>query len=291
MALARDVAQQLALFRALPDEERQRATAATHAVIVGIGEYGADDACRHADRDAAALASWLTGAPDEAAIGSSAGVASPKLVHRLASSGATRKGVLDALAEIARTARPEDTFVFAFAGRGTRRAGEGLAALALECRRAEGEDASKPSLLGLDALEGALAQIRARQKVVILDAGFGPGPRGRDSAPGAVMNVKAFAHALAPLAGEGGIVVAAAPPGETAQVMEAAGHGLLTYALVDGLEGAADVDGKPGVSWGELRRFVEATVPSLAALESGQAQHPVFCVVDEGRVAFPRAGE
>lgn len=284
-ALVQDLARGLAEFRARPEDERARALAALHALVVGVGEYGPNDSCRHADHDALAVSAWLTGAPDEAAIGSSSGATPPKLVRTLTNGNATRPAIEKALGTLAERARAEDTVVVFFAGRGVRCAGDGLAGLGLECRS---DGSGQDPVLGLDALEKALAGVKAARKVVVLDASFAGDPRGRggEGPRGQAWTAASFAAALRRLAPGGGTVVAAAGPDEPVLAFEPVGHGLLTYALLEGLEGAADTDGKPGVSWGELARHVEMTVPALSVLAGGAPQRPVFLATSPDEAAL-----
>lgn len=59
------------------------------------------------------------------------------------------------------------------------------------------------------------------------------------------------------------------------------GHGLFTYYLVDGLNGMADTvgGGKPDniVTLGEIQRYVEINVPSIARDRFKRKQDPFFC--------------
>ncbi|MFI5398746.1 MAG: caspase family protein [Candidatus Binatia bacterium] len=71
-------------------------------------------------------------------------------------------------------------------------------------------------------------------------------------------------------AGEGLFLLAAAKPGEESKEEPELGHGAFTYALVEGLLGAADTSGEGFVSVSDLFGYVARRVPRLTA----GTQHP-----------------
>ena len=71
-------------------------------------------------------------------------------------------------------------------------------------------------------------------------------------------------------AGEGFFLLAAAKPGEDSNEKPELRHGALTYALLEGLDGAADSDGDGVVSVSDLFGYVAREVPRL----TDGAQHP-----------------
>jgi len=70
--------------------------------------------------------------------------------------------------------------------------------------------------------------------------------------------------------GEGFFLLAATKPGESSQEQSDLGHGAFTYALLDGLRGAADADKDGVLSVSDLFNYVARAVPQLTA----GAQHP-----------------
>ena len=70
--------------------------------------------------------------------------------------------------------------------------------------------------------------------------------------------------------GEGFFLLAATKPGEQSQEQPALAHGVFTYALLDGLRGAADADKDGLLSVADLFSYVAREVPRL----TGGAQHP-----------------
>src|SRR5262249_11202108 len=71
-------------------------------------------------------------------------------------------------------------------------------------------------------------------------------------------------------AGEGFFLLAATKPGEDSNERPELGHGAFTYALLEGLAGAADTDGDGVLSVSDLFSYVAREVPHL----TGGLQHP-----------------
>lgn len=67
-------------------------------------------------------------------------------------------------------------------------------------------------------------------------------------------------------------ILAATKPGEESHEDPTLGHGAFSYALLQGVAGAADADGDDLVSLGELFAYVAREVPRL----TGDAQHPYY---------------
>lgn len=87
-------------------------------------------------------------------------------------------------------------------------------------------------------------------------------------------------------AGEGLFLLAAAKPGEESKEQPELGHGAFTYALLEGLRGAADTTGEGFVSVSDLFSYVARRVPRLTA----GAQHPYHKIegTDLTLAAVPR---
>lgn len=87
-------------------------------------------------------------------------------------------------------------------------------------------------------------------------------------------------------AGEGLFLLAAAKPGEESKEDPRLGHGAFTYALLEGLRGAADTTGEGLVSVSDLFGYVARRVPRL----TGGLQHPYHKIegTDLTLAAVPR---
>jgi uncharacterized caspase-like protein/ketosteroid isomerase-like protein len=90
-------------------------------------------------------------------------------------------------------------------------------------------------------------------------------------------------------AGEGLFLLAAAKPGEESKEDPQLGHGAFTYALLEGLRGAADTTGEGFVSVSDLFGYVARRVPRLTA----GAQHPYHKMegTDLTLAAVPKHGD
>jgi len=71
-------------------------------------------------------------------------------------------------------------------------------------------------------------------------------------------------------AGENFYLLAAAKPGNDSKERAELGHGVFTYAVLEGLQGPADADGDGFISVSELFGYVARLVPRL----TGEQQHP-----------------
>jgi uncharacterized caspase-like protein len=92
--------------------------------------------------------------------------------------------------------------------------------------------------------------------------------------------------ALSQLARAAGVhVVAASSRDQIAAEVKTLGHGIFTYALLQGLDGAADASPKDGVvTVRELLSFIENRLPELSEKYKSEAQYPV---VDSRGMDFP----
>ena len=193
-------------------------------------------------------------------------------------SGATRERIEGALGELARQARPQDVFVFFFAGHGVMSQGEGggpadffLAPFDVTRLHGDHEHVSRKGL-SASALRDWCIRIPARKQLVIVDA---------CQAGGAVemfaMRGAAEEKAIVQLARSTGIVVLASTgQKQFASEFEKLGHGVFTYAMLNGLRGEADGGARPDgkVTVKELEAYLNDRVPELTKQYRGAAQHP-----------------
>jgi hypothetical protein len=156
------------------------------------------------------------------------------LITELLDEQATRPGILSALDNAARLARPEDVFVMFLAGHGTM-VGQRYYVIPHEFRRQADslEVDIREQGLAVDVLGDALAKVPASRRVLIFDTCASGGAL---SISGQGRDPFAFAGAIAKLGQRQGVfAIAAAAAGAEAQEVEALGHGVLTYALLAGL--------------------------------------------------------
>ena len=196
---------------------------------------------------------------------------------------ATKENIIGGFNKIIAKAKPEDVFIFFYAGHGS---------LDEEHKDHEGEspfyfvptDVTKiygdPEQLqrkGLSAneLKTYLTQIRSTKQVVLMDACHSGGALKS-------LNVRAAGSdekAIFQLARSSGVVtIASAGSKQFATEFETLKHGVFTYVLLEALVGKADgnTDGKVTVK--EITAYLEERVPELTKQYGGTAQYPTSYV-------------
>ncbi len=175
--------------------------------------------------------------------------------------------MLDALA----TAGPEDTVVISFAGHG---APDGSLVLA-DTEIVRLADTALPMARLADAFKAS----KARAVLCILDCCFS------GHAPARVLEIEAKPRsvlALADIAGEGRVLLAACTAEQAAWEQPGTGHGLLTYAILQALTDAnAGTINFPDVA-GEIIRYARVEGERI-----GVVQTPVFLGSVTGGLSFP----
>jgi hypothetical protein len=186
----------------------------------------------------------------------------------------TRERLLGAFASIAEEARPQDVFMFFYAGHG----------IALQSNQTDNTEfffimhdvvqmtsMEQVERLGISGPEfqELVTAIPARKQFHVLDA----------CNAGAINTAFGFRGAGEEIAlsrlsrATGSALIAASRDDQFAQEFEALGQGALTRAVLDGLSGAASEDDSE-ITVGELKSYVESAVPRLTAQHTGQAQFP-----------------
>jgi WD40 repeat protein len=191
---------------------------------------------------------------------------------------ATREGVERAFEEIADKAKPEDSFVFFYAGHGIlvdadTDATKNFYLVPHDVTQITtvggGELAQKGISSGL--LRDWTTQIKAGKQLMMLDACQSGGA------------IQAFAErglseekAISQLARSAGIVILTASGTEQqATEFKRLGHGVFTYALLQGLNGEADGNPADGIiNVSEIENFLNRKVPELTKEYRGTIQYP-----------------
>lgn len=249
----------------LGKEQRELAPGAQHALLIGINEYGGSGLppLSYAARDAQALAGAL-----QAGGGS---------VTLLENRNATRAGIVDALRALPARVREEDSVVLFFSGHGAIGNGQdGKPHYFLVPQDGLLADLGKTGLMD-DDLEELVGKIPARQVVVFLDACYSGGgttvirARGVDNP---AVRPPATARPLIE-ASTGRVVISASRPDQPAFEDDRRG-GLFTSFLVEGLRGAADLDGDGRITALELYQFVSPRVREYSRQNYQAEQTPVL---------------
>jgi WD40 repeat protein len=184
--------------------------------------------------------------------------------------GATRQGLDAAFSALAAKVQPQDVFVLFFSGHGRSIAGGGSGTswffLPQNLDFEHGQTVAKDAISSSD-LEGWLRKIPASKSVIVLDAcesGAFEAPRGNSLETETAVAQFAFAT--------GRSIISAAPAGKAAYEGYR-GHGLLTYAILEGMNAQ---EGAPAqaVTLLALGDYVGRRVIELSEKEFGIVQAP-----------------
>lgn len=248
---------------------------ALHVLAVGINSYrDATMDLSYARPDAEALAAFFEAKQQENTLYSRITVT--KLVDEAASGAAIRQ----ALKTLGTGSKPEDVVLIYLAGHGETApqsdapdAPETFYFLPAEMRQMALKERVRQ--LGISRLEmdELVKNIAARKIVLVYDAcKSGAAVGGTTSGTRGIADE---AQALAQLARAQGIhILTASTAQQYAGEVRALGHGILTYALLEGLKGKATDNGSL-IKVRELMSYVEDRVPVLAKEYRGREQWPV----------------
>jgi WD40 repeat protein len=235
-----------------------------HVLTVGINTYK-DSAMNlsYARPDAEALAAFFekTGSRPDTLFRSVS-------VTRLMDREATATAIAEKLAILSRTAKPEDVVFLYFAGHGETADGSWYF-LPQEMRQMALPERVKELGIPWSQIETAVGKIAARKIVLVVDAcksgaALSSTLRGTDDE----------AQTMAVMARAQGIhILTASTAQQYAAEVKELGHGILTYALLEGLNGKATSSG--GVFVRTLMSYVEDRVPELSKQYRGGEQYPV----------------
>ncbi|OIO06250.1 MAG: hypothetical protein AUJ52_12600 [Elusimicrobia bacterium CG1_02_63_36] len=234
------------------------------AVVIGIDGYKDLPRAEFAERDAEAAASHF------AALG-----VPKRHIVSLYGENATRTGLTKYLEEwLPRNAKPESTVYFFFSGHGAPDPKTGAAYLV-----PWDGDASflKSTAYPLDKLYSELGKLPAKRVVVALDACFS-GAGGRSVlAKGARPLVTKVRLASRPL--KNLTMLTASAGDEITTTLDAQGHGVFTYYLLKGLQGAA-ADASGTITATGLYEYLRPKVQEEARLQNREQTPSLFYITD-----------
>ena len=176
----------------------------------------------------------------------------------------TRESILDSLERFLGRAGPDDVAVIFVAGHGVQDQASGSYYFLPFPATAQNLVSTGLRMSDFDEMVRVVRH-NVRGVVLMLDTCHAGGLR--ISAPGLVAADDPTARMSA---GEGFFLLAATKPGEDSREEPALVHGAFTYALLEGLQGAADADADGLISVSDLFGYVAHRVPQLTAGE----QHP-----------------
>ncbi len=182
---------------------------------------------------------------------------------------ATRDGLAAAFDQLASQVKPDDVFVLYFAGHGVTNDKDGeYYFLPVDFRYTDASAIAAQGISKEDITKG-VAEIKAQKSLLFFDTcdsgSFLSGPASRGIAEKTA--VSRLAHAV------GRATIVASSRDEVA-LEGYENHGVFTYALLQGLGGAADEDKRGYVSVKGLSTYVENEVPELTMKMAGYEQVP-----------------
>lgn len=247
------------------------------AVVVGVNRY--DDpsipALRYAEADARALAEFLKTSPGSP-------VKNPDDVELLTGAQATKLAVLQAIegSLLKRATHKEDMAIFYFAGHGYSQS-ERYYLAGVDCRK----ESLRTTGIGREELQGLWGDIAAERKLFLADACHSGGLQG-------MRGDNLIHQGLAKLgSGKGSFTILAAGPKQQSAEDEQLGHGVFTFALLEGLKGKADQDAgnRDGrVTVKELMTYLGDEVPALARKQNVEQNPTCEMFGSEGELFLTR---
>ena len=186
---------------------------------------------------------------------------------------ATKENITTGFKAMIARAKPEDVFMFYYAGHGTldEENNEEYYLVPTDITKLYGDPAQLHAK-GISAtdIKNFLTQIKSQKQIILMDACHSGGAVKSFSTRGVATDEKAMVQ----LARSSGVVmIASSGTKQLATEFEALKHGVFTYALLEALDGKAD-NGDRKITVNELKFYMEERVPELTKQYGGQAQYP-----------------
>lgn len=186
---------------------------------------------------------------------------------------ATKENITTGFKAMIARAKPEDVFMFYYAGHGTldEDNNEEYYLVPTDITKLYGDPAQLHAR-GISAtdIKNFLTQIKSQKQIILMDACHSGGAVKSFSTRGVATDEKAMVQ----LARSSGVVmIASSGTKQLATEFEALKHGVFTYALLEALDGKAD-NGDRKITVNELKFYMEERVPELTKQYGGKAQYP-----------------
>lgn len=241
-------------------------TSTLHVLAIGINKYQNDAyTLNYAQPDARSFVSALN----------ERGMKLFKNINRIEiyDEDATRENIMMAFKTMASYAKPEDLFLFYYAGHGTldEENNDEYYLVPSNVTKLYG-DRDQLTAKGISATElrQMLTQVKSQKQVILMDACHSGGAVKSMSVRAAATDEKAIIQ----LARSSGVVmIASSGTKQFATEFEELKHGVFTYALLEALEGKADTGDKK-ITVNELKFYMEERVPELTKKYGGKTQYP-----------------
>jgi len=260
------------------------------ALVIGISEYEEVERLPFARRDAEAIVAWLleNDVPAEQ-IRLMTGVSSESSGQDVIDSvPATLVNVREGLGWLRRAASKDDLVLIHFSGHGYQGADDDYDEIdavdeffVLSDTRATAKD---DTALRDDEFGRFLDRIESEHVLVFFDSCYSGG-LSRSLPPGK-RSTGDTQDWFGDLRLEGRVLLSASSEGEEAFESPQLEHGVFTHFLLEGLDGAADLNADYHVTVWELFEYVAARVPDFVAAERGEPQHPQLLGEGETRIVL-----
>ena len=191
----------------------------------------------------------------------------------------TKQALIDALTQAQKDVRPEDLFVFYVASHGTVVDGQYL--LITSNVGSTNYARLKQEALTQEQLKEMISNISASKKLVVLDT-CDAGKMGNALQVALLTRGMSNDTAMNILSRAVGSTILSAATSDQEAVEGYKGHGLFTYVVAQGLDGAADENHDGFVKTLELANYVDSTVPELALRVFNHRQYPIVSPTGEG---------
>lgn len=246
---------------------------ALHAIVIGIKDFANPRlALKYPVADAELFAATLESR--------ARGLFATIDITRLLKPAETTKAAISATLEQARSAvGPEDLFVFYVASHGTVEDGQYL--LVTSNVGSTASSRLKQDALTQDALKEMISNIPASKKLIVLDT-CNAGQLGDALQVAMLTRGMSDDTAMKVLSRAVGSTVLSAATSVQEAFEGYKGHGLFTYVIVEGLNGAADADHDGFVKTFELADYVDSKVPELAETVFRHKQYPIVSPTGQG---------
>ncbi|MFY0624959.1 MAG: caspase family protein [Reichenbachiella sp.] len=244
-----------------------KSNANLHILAVGLDQYmNSAYNLNYAIADASAFSSKLNT--------SSTDIFNNTYVYEIFDQNAQKKKLIQQFEMIATQSKPEDVFVFFYAGHGVMSEGvskDFYLALHGVTQLYGRDDLLQTNGLSATELRDYSAAIKAQKQVIILDACQSGGAVTTFASRGA-----AEEKAVVQLArSSGAILLSSTGSEQLAAEFDQLGHGVFTYALLQAMDGKADggsLDGKITVK--EIEAYLNDQIPVLTEKYKGTPQYP-----------------
>jgi hypothetical protein len=246
---------------------------ALHAIVIGIKDFANPRlALKYSVADAELFASTLETRGK--------GLFSSIHVKRLFKpADTTNTAIVAALKQARQDVGPEDLFVFYVASHGTVDDGQYLLITSNVGSTATAR--LKQDALTQDSLKEMISNIPASKKLVVLDT-CSAGQLGDAIQVAMLTRGMSDDTAMKVLSRAVGSTVLSAATSVQEALEGYKGHGLFTYVIVEGLNGAADADKDGFVKTLELADYVDSQVPELAEKVFQHKQYPIVSPTGQG---------